>query len=157
MDLRVIDMSEFDVILGMDWLMAHRVVIDCERRRVISYTQEGIHVTFQGDKHNVLPQTVYNFRWHEKLMGWLACLTLEDEVRQDLDMPSVVCEYEDVFSNELPRLPPHKDVDFVIELHPSMSPISMSPYRMAPVDLQELKVHIQELLDMGFIIPSTSP
>ena len=54
-DLRVIDMLEFDVILRMDWLTAHRVVIDCERMRVIAYTQEGIHVTFQGDKHNVLP------------------------------------------------------------------------------------------------------
>ena len=54
-DLRVMDMSEFDVILGMDWLTAHRVVIDCERRRVTAYTQEGICVTFQGDKHDVLP------------------------------------------------------------------------------------------------------
>ena len=47
-DLRVINMSEFDVILGMDWLTAYRVVIDCERRRVTSYTQDGTRVTFQG-------------------------------------------------------------------------------------------------------------
>ena len=60
-------------------------------------------------------------------MGWLASLTLEDEVRQDLDLPPVVCKYEDVFQDELPRLPPHKDVNFVIELHPSTSPISMTP------------------------------
>ena len=57
------DVSEFDVIVGMDWLMAYRVVIDCERRRVITYTPDGTRVTFQGDKHNVLPQTVYDFRW----------------------------------------------------------------------------------------------
>ena len=56
MDLRVMDMSEFDVILGMDWLTAHRVVIDCERMRVTAYTQDGIRVTFQGDKHNALPR-----------------------------------------------------------------------------------------------------
>ena len=55
MDPRVIDMSEFDVILGMDWLMAHRVVIDCECRRVTAYTQDGICVTFHGDKHDALP------------------------------------------------------------------------------------------------------
>ena len=45
-DLRIMDMSEFDVILGMDWLTAYRVVIDCERRRVTSYTQDGTCVVF---------------------------------------------------------------------------------------------------------------
>ena len=49
-------------------------------------------------------------------MGWLASLTLEDERRQDLGLPRVVCEYEDIFSDKLPGLPPHRDVDFVIEL-----------------------------------------
>ena len=52
-DLRIMDMSEFDVILGMDWLTAYRVVIDCERRRVIAYMQDGTHVVFQGDKHDI--------------------------------------------------------------------------------------------------------
>ena len=105
-DLRVIDILEFDVILGMDWLTAHRVIIDCDRRRVTAYTQDSIRVTFQGDKHDNLPQTVYDSRWHRQLMGWLASFTLEDEVRQDLDLPRVICEYEYVFSNELPGLPP---------------------------------------------------
>ena len=54
-DLRVMDMLEFDVILGMDWLTTYRVVIDCERRRVTAYTQDGTCVTFQGDKHDVFP------------------------------------------------------------------------------------------------------
>ena len=54
-DLRVMDMSVFDVILGMDWLMAHRVVIDFDRRRITSYTRDGICVIFHGDKHNSLP------------------------------------------------------------------------------------------------------
>ena len=89
-------------------------------------------------------------------MGWLASLTLDDEVRQDLGLPRVVCEYEDVFQDELPRLSPHRDVDFVIELHSSTSLISMTPYKMAPIELHELKVQIQELLDKGFIKPSTS-
>ena len=69
----------------------------------------------------------------------------------------MVCEYEDVFLDELSGLPPRRDVDFVIELHPSTSPISMTPHRMASVELQELKVQLQELLDKGFIRPSTSP
>ena len=62
----------------------------------------------------------------------------------------------DVFLDELPGLPLHRDVDFGIELHPGTSPISMTPHRMAPVELQELKVQLQELLDKWFIRPSTS-
>ena len=58
-DLRIMGMSEFDVILGMDCLIAYRVVIDCERRRVTAYTQDDTRVVFQGDKHDILPRTVY--------------------------------------------------------------------------------------------------
>ena len=63
----------------------------------------------------------------------------------------------DVFPDELPGLPPQRVVDFSIELHPGTSPISMTPHRMTPVELQELRVQLQELLDKGFIRPSTSP
>ena len=63
----------------------------------------------------------------------------------------------DVFPEELPGLPLHRDVDFGIELHPGTSIISMTPHRMAPVELQKLRVQLQELLDKGFIRPSTSP
>ena len=90
-------------------------------------------------------------------MGWLASLTPEDEGRRDLSLLWVVCKYEDVFPDELQGLPLHKDVDFIIELHPGTLPISMTPHRMASVELQELKVQLQELLDKGFIRPSTSP
>ena len=61
---------------------------------------------FQGDKHGALPQTLYDSRWHGQLMGWLASLTIEDEVRQGLSLPRVVCEFGDVFSDELPGLLP---------------------------------------------------
>ena len=61
------------------------------------------------------------------------------------------------FLDELSGLPPHRDVDFVIELHLGTSPISMTPHRMAPVELHELKVQLLELLDKGFIRLSTSP
>ena len=108
------DILKFDVILRMDWLMAHRVVIDCDSRRITSYTRDCIRVTFQREKHDALPQTVHDSRRSGQLMGWLASLTLEDEGRQDLGLPRVVCEYEDVFPNELRGLSPHRDVDFVI-------------------------------------------
>ena len=55
-------------------------------------------------------------------------------MRPDIDLPRVICEYEDVFSDELPGLPPQRVVDFGIELHPGTSPISMTPHRMAPVE-----------------------
>ena len=80
-DLRILEMSEFEVILGMDWMTVYMVVIDCERRRVTAYTQDSTCVVFQGGKHDVLPQTVYESRCQGQLAGWLVSLTLEDEVR----------------------------------------------------------------------------
>ena len=68
-------------------------------------------------------------------MGWLEGLSLEDEVRRDLSLPRVICEYEDVFLDELTGLPPHRDVDFIIELHLGTSPMSMTPHRMVPDEL----------------------
>ena len=62
-EFRVMDISEFDIIIGMDWLTVHRVVIDYNCRRVTAYTRDGIRVTFQGEKHDALPQTVHDFRW----------------------------------------------------------------------------------------------
>ena len=93
---------------------------------------------------------MYESKWHGQLIGWLASLTLEDKIRQDLDLPRV-------FLDELSRLPLYRDIDFVIELHLGISPIFMTLHRMAPTELQELKVQLQELLDRGFIRPSTSP
>ena len=69
MDLWVIDMLEFEVILGMDWLMAHRVVIDCDRMRVAAYTPDGTCVVFQGNRHDASPHTVYDSRWHGQLIS----------------------------------------------------------------------------------------
>ena len=68
-DLRVMDISDFDVILGMDWLTAHRVVIDFDSRKITAYTPNGIRVNFQGAKHDALPQTVHDSRWSGQLMG----------------------------------------------------------------------------------------
>ena len=76
---------------------------------------------------------MYDFRWHRQLIGWVVSITLENEARQELGLPQAICEYEDIFSDELPRLPPYRDVDFTIEL--CTSPISMTPHRMAPAEL----------------------
>ena len=92
--------------------------------------------SISGCKYDILPQTVYESKCHGQLAGWLASLTLEDEERSDLDIPRVVCEYVDVFPDKLHGPPPQRVVDFGIVLHPCTSPISMTPHRMAPVELQ---------------------
>jgi hypothetical protein len=69
----------------------------------------------------------------------------------------VVCEYADAFPDELPGIPPDRDIEFAIELQPGTTPISKRPYRMSPTELAELKKQLQELLDKGFIRPSTLP
>ena len=134
-DLRVMDMLKFEVILGMDWLVVHRVVIDCDYMRVTTYTPNDTCVVFQGNRHDVSPHTVYDSRWNGHLTGWLVSLTLEDEVREDMSLPRVVCKYKDVFSDELSRLLPLRNVEFCIEFHPGTSPISMTPHRIALVEL----------------------
>ena len=68
-NLRVMDISNYDVILGTDWLMAHRVIIDCDSRRITAYTWDSSRVTFQGEKHDALPQTMHDSRWSGQLMG----------------------------------------------------------------------------------------
>jgi hypothetical protein len=72
------------------------------------------------------------------------------------DIP-VVCEFLDVFPEDLPGLPPERDVEFVIELKPAIAPISRRSYRMPPNELAELKTQLQDLLEKGFIRPSSSP
>jgi hypothetical protein len=74
-----------------------------------------------------------------------------------LDEIPVVCDYPDVFPDELPGMPPDRDVEFVTELQPGTAPISKRPYRMSPEELAELKNQLQELLDKGYIRPSSSP
>jgi hypothetical protein len=69
----------------------------------------------------------------------------------------VVCEFPDVFPDDLPGIPPDRDIEFIIELQPGTAPISKRPYRMPPNELAELKIQLQDLLDKGFIRPSASP
>jgi hypothetical protein len=79
------------------------------------------------------------------------------EVESPVERIPVVYEYPDVFLDELPGMPPDRDIEFAIELQLGTAPISKRPYRMPPAELAELKMQLQELLDKGFIRPSTSP
>ena len=79
------------------------------------------------------------------------------EASPDLASIPVVCEFPDVFPEDLPRLPPDRNVEFSIELEPSTTTISQRPYRMAPKELAEIKKQLEELLEKSFIRPSSSP
>ena len=72
------------------------------------------------------------------------------------DIPTV-SDYPDVFPKELPGLPPQREIEFSIDVVPGATPASITPYRMAPVELKELKLQLQEFLEKGFIHPSVSP
>ena len=74
-----------------------------------------------------------------------------------LDNLPVIKEFADVFPEEIPGLPPKRDIDFTIELLPGVAPVSRAPYRMSVPELTELKMKIQELLDKNYIRPSVSP
>jgi hypothetical protein len=78
-------------------------------------------------------------------------------IATSLEEIPVLCDYPDVFPDDLPGMPPDRDIEFVIELQPGTTPISKRACRMPPKELAELKTQLQELLDKGFIHPSSSP
>ncbi|WMV19395.1 hypothetical protein MTR67_012780, partial [Solanum verrucosum] len=100
--------------------------------------------------------------WDSKLVeqGFLVYFAHVRDV--EIEAPSigfihVVSKFSEVFPNDLPGMPPDRDIDFCIDLEPSTRPISMPPYHMAAAELRRLKAQIQELLDKAFIHPSASP
>jgi hypothetical protein len=137
-DLTVLPSNGIDVILGMDWITAHKGVISTSPRLVTLVHPDGTRVTFEPMKSRDIP-AVYSL--HTRAIS---------------DVP-VVCEFKDVFSEELPGLPLDCDVEFVINLVPGTAPIAQSPYRMAKVKLKLLKAELDSLLEKGFIRPSASP
>ena len=82
-----------------------------------------------------------------------------DSKRDQIELENilVVKDFSDVFPKELPGIPPIREVDLSIEILPGIAPTFRAPYRMAPTELKELKIQLQELLDKGFIRPSVSP
>ncbi|XP_074355980.1 uncharacterized protein LOC141695648 [Apium graveolens] len=147
-NLLPMEMHDFDIILGMDWLSEHRATIDCQGKRVIFGDADKPEFVYQGSQLKGDVKLISALKASKLLSkgcdGYLAFVkdTSKDEPRIK-DYP-VVREYEDVFPDELPGLPPHREVEFTIELVPGAEPISKAPYRMAPLELQELKEQLQE-------------
>ncbi|KAL0533872.1 hypothetical protein IC582_028143 [Cucumis melo] len=116
---------------------------------------------FKGEGSRSLPKVISATRASKLLRQstWSILASVVDTREVDVSLSSepVVRDYPDVFPEELPGLPPHREIEFAIELEPGTVPISRAPHRMAPAELKELKVQLQELLDKGFIRPSVSP
>ena len=149
-DLIELSFKEFDVILGMDWLSRHQVVVDCRMKRVTLRTPSGEEVTFIGERSNPLSNvtsaTTARTMVRNGCKAYLAYVI--DTKRAEpslLDIPTV-CDYSDLFPEELPGLPPQREIEFAIDVVQGATPASITRYRMAPLELKELKLQLQELL-----------
>ncbi|KAK1375434.1 CCHC-type domain-containing protein [Heracleum sosnowskyi] len=158
-DLLTFKLGEFDVILGMDWLTDYDARIDCKDKRVTLVTPEKRAVVFKGEKQAKKFLTMIQTKrlLRQGCEAYLAyVIDTEKEVSKLEDIP-VVSEFPDVFPEELPGLPPDREIEFAIDLTPGAEPVSKAPYRMAPVEMKELAKQLQELLDKGIIRPCVSP
>ncbi|GJS04892.1 putative reverse transcriptase domain-containing protein [Tanacetum coccineum] len=167
-DLMPIDLGSFDVIIGMDWLAKNHAVIVCDEKIVrIPYGNEILIV--QGDKSDKEKKSTLSIiscvkaqKYMEKgCQLFLAQVTMKEnkdkskEKRLE-DVPTVR-DFPEVFPEDLPGLPPIRQVEFQINLVPGAALVARAPYRLAPLEMEELSAQLQELYDKGFIRPSSSP
>nr|GEU42370.1 putative reverse transcriptase domain-containing protein [Tanacetum cinerariifolium] len=140
-DLLPTRLGSLDVIVGMDWLSYHRAVMVCYEKIVRILIPNGEILEIHGERP-------------EKDLKSLSCIKA-DKVR--LDDIHTVCDFPEVFSDDLTRLPPVREIKFRIDLILGKFPVVKSPYRLAPSEMQELSHQLKELQENGFIRPSYSP
>ncbi|GKB00661.1 putative reverse transcriptase domain-containing protein [Tanacetum coccineum] len=124
------EMGSFDVIISMDWLSKYHVVIVCDEKIVRCHVFLA-HVTTKKAEN-------------------------KSEEKRLEDVP-IVRDFPKVFPEDLPGIPPTRQVEFQIDLVPGVAPVARAPYRLAPSEMKELSDQLQELSDKGFIRPSSSP
>ncbi|XP_052187706.1 uncharacterized protein LOC127798285 [Diospyros lotus] len=150
-DLVVLDIQDFDIIIGMDFLSLHEAKIDCKSKTVSLPKLNKEWVVFQGQSRKTK-------RENGVILHTLQSAKPESGKKSlKLESVGVVNEYPEVFPEELPGLPPQREIEFSIDLIPGTQPISIPPYKMAPAEMRELKEQLQDLTDKGFIRPSVSP
>ena len=142
-------------------MIRHGAVIDFNRR-VVTISSGGKFVCkFRGripsDEGRVINMMQAARLLRQGCTGFICYLESSDEAVSTLSDISVVNEFPDVFPDEIPGLPPRRFVEFNIDLEPGTCPLSKAPYRMAPLEMKELKQQLEELLDKGCIRPSASP
>ena len=160
-DLIALSFHEFDLILGMDWLSKHRAIVDCDKKIVLLKCLDLSEVTIQGIRSESILKVISAMKARRFLRkgceDFLALILDSKREQVNLGNILVIREFPDVFPEELPRVPPEREVDLSIEVVQGTTPISRTSYRMALTELKELKTQLQELLDKGFIRPSVSP
>jgi hypothetical protein len=150
----------YDLIIGMDWLEAHRAMVDCFAKRVLCVDDEGRPVEIHGVRRKVSLCFISTMKVKRCMRQGCQLYVVEavnERKGPSLDQYPVLSEFKDVFPNELPGLPPERELDFTIELKPGAEPISKTLYRMTAPELCELQMQLKELLDLGLIRPSVSP
>ncbi|KAA3462017.1 DNA/RNA polymerases superfamily protein [Gossypium australe] len=160
-NLMLLPFDEFDVILGMDWLTQHDAVVNCKQKYIVLKCQNGelLHVEYYklDGLFNVI-STISAQKYVRKGYDAYLAYMLDNKVsKSKIKSIPVVCEFPDVFPEELPGFPPVREVEISIDLVSRTTPISIAPYIMAPTKLKELKAQLQELTDKGFARPSFSP
>ncbi|XP_058766746.1 uncharacterized protein LOC131640358 [Vicia villosa] len=151
-DLICLPLKRLDVILGMDWLSLNSVYIGCKEKAIFIPAKE----TSSDDAITKLIEGTIgavNYLFSQE-RSFLLVLSEEPSVRVVLSEIPVVCEYPDVFPEDITSLPPEREAEFSIDLIPGTAPVSITPYRMSPIELRELKSQLEELLAKHFIRPS---
>ncbi|GKB92450.1 putative reverse transcriptase domain-containing protein [Tanacetum coccineum] len=159
-DLMPIELGTFDVIIGMDWLVKHDAVIVCGEKVVrIPYGNKTLIV--EGDKGGSRLKIILCIKARKYVEQgchlFLAHVTKKKSKEKQMEDVPVICDFPEVFHEELPRLPPPRQVEFRIDQVPGAAPVTRAPYRLALFEMKELLVQLQELLEKGFIRPSSSP
>ncbi|GJU62849.1 uncharacterized protein Tco_1244684 [Tanacetum coccineum] len=151
----------FDVVIGMDWMKENRADILCVKKIVHVPLLSGGHAIAYGERcpRNVAVISVLKAR---KCLAKGCCAFLAhvvDSTKKKIELADVevVRDYPDVFLIDLPGLPPTRGVEFQIDLFPGVAHVVKAPYRLAPSEMKEIMSQLQELLDKGFIRPSSSP
>ena len=160
-DLIALDTRDFDVVIGMDWLSRHRATLDCYKKEVKLHRPGKLEVKFRGIRRELSSNMISTMAAQRMLRngyhGYLGYVVETGKEGTLVDEIPVVREFLDVFPDDIAGLPPKREVEFTIDLIPGTEPISIPPYRMALIELRDLKAQLEELLSKGFIRPSISP
>ncbi|GJV68111.1 putative reverse transcriptase domain-containing protein [Tanacetum coccineum] len=159
-DLMPIELGTFDVIIGMDWLVERDAVIVCGKKEVhVPYKNKTLVV--KGDSGASRLKVISCIKARKYIERgsqlFLAQVTEKEPSKKQLQDVPVICNFPEVFPDDFPGLPPPRQVEFRIELVPGAAPVARAPYRLAPSELKELSDQLKELLEKGFIRPSSSP
>ena len=149
------------MVLGMDWLSCHRSTLDCYKKEVKLHRPGKLEVKFRGLRRELSSSMISTMAaqrmLHKGCQGYLAYVVETGKEGTLVNEIPIVREFPNVFPDDITRLPPEREVEFTIDLIPGTEPISIPPYRMAPVELRKLKAQLEEFLSKGFIRPSISP